>query len=1052
MPSKYKLKLQRDDGTIKEVPWNRDDDPTPEEIETLLSLPDPPDPSKAGLFSQQTLSDILGEAKELGGSMLQLGKDMLWSSPAPGSRWLSKSGQGYVEGVKHGISQTKKAIDSPTFSDRPLIKGAEVLATGAAILPDLLGLPIRGTGEAFAEGRPGKALVRGALSFAGAKGMQPSKVPAMKAPKIDLKGMPPLVPHGPFDVMPLVKHGPEPQTPFESLSKIPEQPKINWDLEHQAGLPLEYNDLAIQDNLPQAPKSAGNIGHLDALVPDRYKTAPPEYPSVTGPRQPELFPNPAPDTPIILEPKLFDFERPTWSKYAEQRELPLEFDLLSEAEVSGIPEIQRAAQQVVQEAVTKSDNSGRPSGGGSGGNVIQFNRKTGYSNPNPKISNARRALEDWIKSNYKVLVEDSPAGRGIASMIDKFRSETGRTSGEISARIREVVEPLNKEQYAQFQQLLDTGEDIAPQPKITVENVNVGRNPKVSPSAKGMEGITNAEILSNLKEPPLDTPTASLPPEFSHMQQPDPTYVAQIDPMVRLALDVVRDIDNKFTERVKASGLHLKTSTGELLPFTGKEHYWPRMYDPSLFADKPALLARLIKQGMAPEAAKKAVDNSRRFGERLIDPQNQRVLDLPEHRKDLGALLKHYDDMAHRVVGSEVFGVKDIADPNTPISQLVANTKDPSRVTKILTEYLDRESGVAAYEADLVKKVTKFTTAYYLSKFALTNSNQLAFVPVVTNFTSTAKALKTFIKNPRKAWSEAEGMGALQTVLQESMREVGGESFISKAYLIKASEGANRTISAIAGKHYVTDLFNKFQRNPGNVKLRKTLEDLTLTNADDLLAQGALNDKQIAYAGTRVAEKTQGRAQSIDLPYNWDKSPYMNLLLLYKKFAFVQGRLIKSALKNDDSLPFISKDGGVNINPRNAALLAGLFQMSGEATGDAKAAIKGMFSGNIPEQVKARGEHLGMNGPMNRIVQNYIDSMFLGLLGEVAQSVRGGKQSMYNTVGGPVIGGVIDVAGNVGSDLGNLPAVSKNPKKSNTLKGLASRVPYVGSALRESLK
>jgi hypothetical protein len=121
-------------------------------------------------------------------------------------------------------------------------------------------------------------------------------------------------------------------------------------------------------------------------------------------------------------------------------------------------------------------------------------------------------------------------------------------------------------------------------------------------------------------------------------------------------------------------------------------------------------------------------------------------------------------------------GVKDIADPNTPISQLAAKTKDPGMATKILTQYLDRDAGVQPHEADFAKKVSKVTTALYLSRFAISNTNQLAFVPVVTNFKSTAKALGQFITSPKNTWRKAESMGALQTVMQEAMRDMGGES------------------------------------------------------------------------------------------------------------------------------------------------------------------------------------------------------------------------------------------------------------------------------------
>lgn len=1000
--SKYILSLKKEDGTIVKRPWDKEANPTPEETEVLLNMPEP---SKPGFLQGiiDPLESMYESVKNTGNTAAKHIKE---------GNYPAAFGD-IVSPVMHPF----EGIMGAASGNKPTKPGTE-LAGQAGIPVDLMK-------ESYANKQYPRLVGQGLTTAA----MLGSSLYGLRKPGGSIEA-PRELPvstreHGPYPLRDnTTPIGPKPSSSFEGLSKTTEAPTINWDAEHQAGLPLEFNDISNQPNLRILPKGHEVFGDSGTSPLTKGMM------NIEGPKQPELFPNPSPETPIILESKMFDYERPSWSKYAEQRELPLEYDTLSEAELSDVPEVQKAVKQVVKDQHAK----------------VTFNRKTGYSNPNADQTNFSRMKDDWIKSNYTVLVQDSQAGRGIASMIDKYRTETGRTSGSISSAIKDVVEPLNKQQFTQFQQLLDTGADLS-RPRVTVENPNVGIKPKISSLAPD-NGISNAEMRANLN--PRNQPEVNLPPEFAHMTQPsEAAYVPNVDPMVKLALNRVRTIDKQFTDRATASGIHLKDAEGNLVPFTGKDNYWPRIYDHSLFQDKPALIARLIKNGMAPENAKRAVDNSRRFGERLIDPQNARVMDLPDHRKDIGALLKHYDDMSHRIVGAETFGVKDIADPNTPISQLVANTKDPSRITKILTNYLDRDGGVAPYEADLSKKISKVTTLFYLSKFALSNTNQNAFIPVVADFKSTGKAIGQFLTSPKNTWREAEATGALQTVLQEGMRDAGGESFISKAYGIKASEGANRTISAIAGKHFVQDLFNKLQKNPNNARIRKTLEDLTLTNADDLAKQDTLSDKQIAYGATRVAEKTQGRAQSIDLPYNWDKSPYMNLLLLYKKFAFVQGRLLKDALKVDSNQPFVSSKG-LNVNPKNAALLATLFQLSGEGTGDAKAAIKGMFTGNPGAMMAQRGQQMNMNPIMNRVVQNYIDSMFLGLLGDAAQSVRGGTKGMYNFIAGPVAGGVIETAGNIQSDYQNRKNLTI--KKSNTLRGLATKVPYIGGGIYESMK
>jgi len=922
MPEYYLDIKDKTTGKTKTVKWDKERDPSDEELEALANTPTP-----APSFGSKLLRGAKTMVGDVGNAALGAGEMVInpWGKAADLSRDLS-------------IEYAKEGAGSVALSGVEAVTGLPIRQTyrdyQAGKYPEAIGHTLAGIGMGYAAHRMGKSAREVGTGAKIEPVIDTNRIPEINLAKDAGNGKP---------------IGPVIDTPFESLSKNPETPTIDLQSQRlQPELNLEFDPKEVQQTLPYRYYKDRYEGKFD----------------VTGPQQPELFDVPRanetvvtrPMVPSELEPRIAGSDRPTWSRFAEQRELPLEYDVIGQAETSGIPELQRAAKQVVESEAVKNDKT-------------TFSRSEGYKNPDKGRGTFGNILDDNFKSNYSMLVNDSPAGKKIANLLDKYRTETGRTSGEISEKLKAVANPLNRAQFSEFQTLLDKG------------------------------GMSN-------------------------------------DPMVSLALDTARSIDNSFTQRITNSGLHLKDAEGNIVPFTGKENYWPRMYEPSMFADKPALIERLIKNGMSPEAASKAVGNMRRFGERLIDPQHQRVLDLPEHRKDLGALLKHYDDMSHRVAASEILGVKDIADPNSTISQLVTGTKDVGRVTKILTQYLDRDSGVAPYEADFAKQVSRFTTLFYLSKFAISNTNQMMMTPVLTSFSTTGKAFKAFLSSPKKAWSRAEAHGALQTVLQESMREVGGESTVSKMYGIKASEGSNRTISAIAGELYVQDLFKKLKKNPTNQKIRKSLEDLTFDNADELLAQDELTPKQISYGAVRTAEKTQGRAQSLDLPYNWDRSPYINLLLLYKKFAFVQGRLIKDAVKTNPA--------------RNIPLLLALFQAGGEATGDAKAALSGSITGDPGKAIEDRGQYVGTDSKaLNRIIQNYADSMFLGLAGDAMQATKSGAKGLYQFAAGPVASLGIETTSNIRADIANPPS---SINKSQTARGLASRVPYFGSAINRKMR
>jgi hypothetical protein len=1009
-------------GKVKEIPWDKDREPTDDELEVLMNAPEPSMLKSLWNKTWEPLVDYGARAgKAIGEPLLKYSE----SGPDSLSRKAARYGGAFAETLGEGLDtlsspgnialtvasggsnlvakQAARAIPAVEDASRALYAARMAGKTGEAErLAKELNAARVSLGKASAVGKTANAITKTAgatqagiaaeegirkkdikqgipfiLGALGARGGHNFDIP----PNIDIPASAGKI-HEPTGMPQIYDSpiGPNPQSTFEGLSKTPEISKVNWDKEQQQGLDLEFENKQQQLPLQVNTRSAGMVNGkpaetaFDALVPERYKMKGEdiglegERPNIQ-PTQPELFDpvkGPFIDqtiTPSQLEPRTLDMNRPQWSRYAEQKQLPFDIDTLTTAETSPIPEVQQAVKQLVQNTT--------------------FNNSTTPVGSIPKKGTFGEVGKDWFQSNYDRLVKDSPAGADIAKMIDKYRTESGFLSGQASSKIKDVTDPLSKEQYAEFQQSLDTG---------------------------------NA----------------------SH------------DPMVMNAVNVVTNIDKTFVNRAIASGMHLNNAKGEMVPFIGRENYWPRIYDPSLFADKPALIERLIKQGMSMEDATKAVNNARRFGERLIDPQHQRVMDLPEHRKDIGALLKHYDDMSYRISAAENFGVKDIADPNTPISQLAAQTKDPGTTSKILTQYLDRDAGVQPHEADFAKKVSKVTTALYLSRFAISNTNQLAFVPVVTNLKSTAKALGQFITSPKKTWRQAESMGALQTVMQEAMRDMGGESTLSKVYGIKASEGSNRAISAIAGSHYVQDLYKTALK--GNVRAQKSLENLTLENWDTLKAQGALTPKNIAYGATRVVEKTQGRAQSIDLPYNWDKSPYYNILLLYKKYAFVQNRLIKDALKLDPSQPL----GLNNIDPKKGALLLGLFQLAGEATGDAKAGIKGLVTGDPSGEIEKRGEHMPFDNKMiNRMLQNYTDSMFLGLIGDAVNASNSGKQGLLEFMGGPVPSLLAETGGNVIADAKNAKkfySQGRSIKKSATLRGMASHVPVIGGGLNASLR
>jgi hypothetical protein len=503
------------------------------------------------------------------------------------------------------------------------------------------------------------------------------------------------------------------------------------------------------------------------------------------------------------------------------------------------------------------------------------------------------------------------------------------------------------------------------------------------------------------------------------------------DPEIQKAIDLVKAVDNETVQRAKTAGVSLRTSGGKRIPFQGRENYWPHIYPREFFANKEGALKALIDAGLSPEDAKQTLKNSYQWGERLISAQHGRQADVEGYRTDLNALLQHVHDMARRTVEAEEFGPMDLADKASPLGSLVGKTSDPVFTNNVLSRYLGRDEPSSPAWARFTKTALKAEAFMHLSQFAISNLNNAATIPIRANSVEFGKALFKAMTKEGK-W-DAERSGALQTIHQEALREAGGEGLLSRAYLMHKSEGFNRAVASIAGMGTAKDLFVRLKEGKGSADDKARLGDLLLEDVDKVLKQGELSNPQIQRAGGRMAEITQGRAQSIDLPHFWSEHPATDLVFLFKKYAFRQSKIIKDALTT----------GSPAQRARNAAVAAGLLQLTGEVTGDAKAAIRGAVSGaGAAQQIQDRGQEYdkmtGGNEIVDRVVANYMQAWALGLVGDAIQAAASGEDKTLEFLAGPVVQDIADVVGNVT----NPDALSKKAVRS---------VPVVGGGASDRL-
>jgi hypothetical protein len=508
-------------------------------------------------------------------------------------------------------------------------------------------------------------------------------------------------------------------------------------------------------------------------------------------------------------------------------------------------------------------------------------------------------------------------------------------------------------------------------------------------------------------------------------------------------LNAWNDIDASVVAKAKETGTLMKTVGGEVVPFEGIEHYFPRMYSDEFLAamkkNPKSVYEQLLKEGHSPEQANDIIASAKKFGGRFISPQNQRQANIPGYRTDPEAYLKHLSDMGKRIGESEHLGPNDLADKKSPLSQLVNQTSDPQRVTEILERHLNRDVGDSGEgaRAGFVNKVNTFNAATDLSMFAIGNQANKSMIPLRADMKSFLKGLQEYKTAAGK--ESAEASGALQSALRDVIDDVGGEGIVSKVYRTGASEKANRGLAAVTGKHYADGLFEKLKSGKISKNELSRLEDLTLESADTLRSMDSLGDKLTNRAGARMSELTQGLAGSIDLPQMWSADPSVKLLTMYKKYAFRQSKAIKDFILENPS--------------RNIPLALGMMQLFGEGIGDVKEAIKAPFSDENPLTAIAErgkgGAISKLTGEdhqyIDRFASNLSQSWALGLIGQFIESGNfyGGPVKFMM---GPTASKISDLVTTAVSSPKNFPA-----QVVETITPPPFRKP-LGSALREAVK
>jgi len=613
----------------------------------------------------------------------------------------------------------------------------------------------------------------------------------------------------------------------------------------------------------------------------------------------------------------------------------------------------------------------------------------------PTFSEAVRALPKRFRNSavYRALYEPvgvssltklermGPNGQKLAKILKDERTESNRLGGEHALSTRKVRQVLDKDQQLEVVKLLDGQMNL-----------------KDASSQEVRDAYTQLRISTE-----------------------------------RLGNEAVR------------SGVMMRNSKGEVVPFQKhRGEYFPHRYPEELFKDLVALEEKLLKAGNSPAKVDAMMKNIRERGERFSSAQHARDFNLPGYDMTLDALERHQYEMAQAITRAKRFGGRDVADAESRISKLIANAEDSTRAKEIVNDYLQRNDITAdrAAQQAIYNKIVKWEVGTKLSQFFLTNMGDLAGTNTALGVANTQQAILKVLSDPHGSADLATRAGSyVPIVRKELMRDVRAGKLLEKAYGTNTSEKIVRTISTMAGRANVIQLFEKAKKDK---KWAKTLADFVDGDVNEVLKQDSLTDEQVDFGAARGAEVANGVPDELTLSSAmFNKNPLLRLPFLFKRFAFLNTKNMVDAIRRQPDF---------KRKLAKAAILVGTYQLAGEIIGDAKAAITGLAAGDVGAEIWNRGDFIeSKDWPLkvgktiggkvtDRIMANFLQSALFGIVGDVTESmVRRPLGKASGAAFGPVGSDLDELVGSIASASGGNWAPAG--------KMIAKKIPYVGTGL-----
>jgi hypothetical protein len=414
------------------------------------------------------------------------------------------------------------------------------------------------------------------------------------------------------------------------------------------------------------------------------------------------------------------------------------------------------------------------------------------------------------------------------------------------------------------------------------------------------------------------------------------------------------------------------------------------------------LRERLRAKGLSEVRIDQIVQDFQKYGEKKIPAQLMRGKDiLPGFRTDKNMVFEDLAEKAEKLTQAKYLGRLDLADPKSPISQMIKVTEDPDRAAQLVMAVLDR---APKGEAELGKKVSRavqtWMAARYLSHFAI--SNIAGGVPVAMR-----AGVRNTLAEAKNALTNSVYQGKMndfnlyQNLISGISGELAGDSkLLDKVFRFTQSQDYMARLAMLTGRKHAENLLTMLKKSPDDKLLRKQLSDLVSDDVSHLLAQEKLTEKQLDRAMWRFVEITQGVAgNKAKLPYEWSKEGITKLPQIFLRYSFQTTKGIVESVRQNPA--------------KNLPKLLALGTILGEIIGDAKETVstvgewatsddpeKADFGKLLQKNIADRriswtrktlidlgADDLARNPYVVRAISNIMNSWVLGLPADLLESI-----------------------------------------------------------------